>query len=848
MKALQSAGLCGDKLNAGALAMYFETGSVPEPQTLLQGVRCLPAAHWLEWREGKSREVCYWRPDFNATPCEDADAAMIVREALADSVRHHLVSDVPVGVFLSGGVDSTVILSLARSEGASVPRTFSIGVDDSSLDESAAARRTAEHFGTEHCELRLDGGSSAVIFERYLAAMDQPSIDGFNSFAISELAGREGIKAVLSGLGGDELFGGYSSFRRLPVLLNLSRAASRMGAAGRWLGAGLERFGPLPKWRRIGGMLQREPGLHSAQNALRGVFSPREARRLAARCAGVAESAVNASFPDQPGAQLTLGDEISALELGWYMRNQMLKDSDVMSMACGLELRLPFVDHVLLGQVARVPGHTRLRAGKTMLLDAMRDLPSWVARAPKRGFAFPFEQWMATHWRARFDDMLRGRTTVPMVNWYQKWALFAFEHWRGAKEIRSAKARSVAPARASDRSAQRVLFVSNLFPDTTAPYFGLDNATVLHELRRRHGWEVSVVCPRPTLSPSRLGAENGGWKSREQDAVLNPRFLPVPYIPRLGSRVNHLLMAARLRPMLLEKTAGFDVLLASWLYPDGCAATRVAAELQRPCVLITQGSDTHQYLHHPVRRRLILESIVQSRGVIARSRDLARCLADAGAAREKLHPVYNGVDLTVFHPRPQSEARVQLGLPPDARIALFVGNFLDVKNPLMLVRAFADFAKAEPKKNNLLIMVGRGPMQEEVRLLSTSLGVGESVMQTGPLDSTQIALRMAAADFLCLSSRNEGLPNVILEAFACGLPVLSTNVGGIAEVVNDPALGHLVAPADTAAYAAGLRHMAAASWQRDDIAKVGARFGWEHAAAAYHALLTSAMEPLKDRA
>jgi glycosyltransferase involved in cell wall biosynthesis len=385
------------------------------------------------------------------------------------------------------------------------------------------------------------------------------------------------------------------------------------------------------------------------------------------------------------------------------------------------------------------------------------------------------------------------------------------------------------------RRGQKLLFVSNLFPDSTAPYLGLDNATVLHELRLAHGWDLSVVCPRPTLSLNRLTRAEGGWKCRAQDAVLKPSFIPVPYVPRVGSRVNHQLMAARLRPLL--KSMDFDVLLVSWLYPDGCALAMIARKMGKPCVLITQGSDTHQYLRQPVRRRLILHAITQTHGVIARSRDLARRLAEAGADAGKLHPIYNGVDLAVFRPQPQAAARAQLGLSADARIALFVGNFLDVKNPLMLVLAFADFVKSTPEKNNLLMMAGRGPMLDEVREHAATLGMADRVVLTGPLDSGQIALRMAAADFLCLSSRNEGLPNVILEAFACGLPVLSTDVGGISEVVNDPARGLLVTPGDQNAYTQGLKHMTATTWQRNVIAEFGARFSWKNAAAAYDVLL-----------
>jgi len=389
---------------------------------------------------------------------------------------------------------------------------------------------------------------------------------------------------------------------------------------------------------------------------------------------------------------------------------------------------------------------------------------------------------------------------------------------------------------------RKLLFVSNLFPDTESPYRGLDNATVLHELRRLNEWDVRVLCPRPTLSPARLGRRNGGWECREEDVVLRPEFLPVPYVPRVGSRVNHLLMAAALRPRMRDLADDFDVVLASWLYPDGCAVARVLGQLERPYVLITQGSDTHSYMNYKVRRKLILRAIEGSSGVIARSKELALSLEKAGADAELLHAVYNGVDQTVFHPQSQAEARAQLGLPAGARIALFVGNFLEVKNPRFLVTAFADFVKGELEHHDLLIMAGRGPLVGEIQKLIVSLGMADKIILTGPLDSRQIALRMAASDYLCLSSHSEGLPNVILEAFACGLPVLSTDVGGIHEIVNNPAFGMLVPPGNVTLFSGALRQMASGRWQRDVISAFGGGFSWEKSAAAYSGLLTSALQ------
>ncbi|MBX7208285.1 MAG: glycosyltransferase [Verrucomicrobiaceae bacterium] len=389
---------------------------------------------------------------------------------------------------------------------------------------------------------------------------------------------------------------------------------------------------------------------------------------------------------------------------------------------------------------------------------------------------------------------------------------------------------------------KRLLFVSNLFPDTAAPYFGLDNATVLHALAARHGWDIRVLCPRSSLSPGALFGRGLALACRAEDRAFDPRFVAVPYVPKLGGVANHTLMAAALRTpwVVLRKTFPFDVVLASWLFPDGAAAARLAEESGVPCLLITQGSDTHQYLLMPLRRRHILGTIGRSAGVIARSGDLARRLATAGADVAKLHTIYNGVDVTVFRLRDRAEARRQLGLPLDAKMFLFVGNFLEVKNPQLLVRAFARHCAASGGGSSLLIMAGKGPLSAEVAALAASLGVGAHVRLTGPLDSAQIASHMAAADLLCLSSRSEGFPNVILEALACGLPVLSTDVGGISELVT-PELGMLVPEGDEPALSAALRACIDRAWDRGMIAATGARHSWAGAAAAYDSLLRSAL-------
>lgn len=427
LKALRRAGLVSSGIDPAALTAYFETGSVPEPLTLLQGARCLEAGHWLRWQGGKIEKTCYWKPRFEAGTELADDASGAVRDALLDSVRHHFVSDVPVGIFLSGGIDSTALVALARETGVRDLETFSIGVNDARLDESSVAKATAGIFGTRHHEFRLGDEAAEAAFSEFLQCGDQPSIDGFNTFIVSRFARQRGVKVVLSGLGGDELFGGYPSFVQVPRLARLNRMLHAVPGLAPFIGSRMEHRGTSPRVRRLGGMLRRPPGMAGAYRALRSVFSPRIARLLAARIAPEA-AAMRADFDAYPLEAHNELDQVSELEITRYMRNQLLKDSDVMSMAHGLELRVPFVDSHLFEKAARIPASQRLRPGKKMLLEAVPEIPAQVAAAPKRGFVFPFEKWLQG---SRGGEFTRMTASLPARNptWYQRWCVFVLERW-----------------------------------------------------------------------------------------------------------------------------------------------------------------------------------------------------------------------------------------------------------------------------------------------------------------------------------------------------------------------------------------------------------------------------------
>jgi len=227
LRTLLGTGVVPRRLSLEAVSGYLLFGAVPEPLTLVEDVRTLPAGHYLRCEHGRVRLTKYWDIQFGDEPVPEREATELVRDALVESVGRHLVSDVPVGVFLSGGLDSTALVALASRYAGNELRTFCISFDDPKFDEGNVAAHTAQHFGAQHSDWRLDSAAARKLLATFLERSDQPSIDGFNSFCVSRLAHDAGLKVVLSGLGGDEVFGGYRSRRNSPnkIFLASNRTA-----------------------------------------------------------------------------------------------------------------------------------------------------------------------------------------------------------------------------------------------------------------------------------------------------------------------------------------------------------------------------------------------------------------------------------------------------------------------------------------------------------------------------------------------------------------------------------------------------------------------------------------------
>jgi glycosyltransferase involved in cell wall biosynthesis len=360
---------------------------------------------------------------------------------------------------------------------------------------------------------------------------------------------------------------------------------------------------------------------------------------------------------------------------------------------------------------------------------------------------------------------------------------------------------------------------------------------VLHQLARH--CEIRVISPRPLL-PFKSWR---GRTPRPEDQIFQPLYVRTFYVPKFGGPWNHRLMARALLDPIRKVRAefAFDVVLGAWVFPDACALDLLRDELRAPLVAIAQGTDVHGYLPMTLRRHTIVQALSRAAATITRSRDLANRLREAGVPFLKLRPIYNGVDTAVFHPADTPAVRQQLGLSAQARVILYVGNFLPVKNPLLLVNAHAQLVRRSPEPCEL-VLIGAGPLDGKIRRLAAKLGTTDRVRLVGRQPPAEVARFMQAADVLCVPSKLEGVPNVLLEGFACGLRAVATRVGGIPEVLDKDFLGTLVPSADTTALTAALAQLLATNADRAAILRHAEQFSWSATTERYGSVLREAVE------
>jgi asparagine synthase (glutamine-hydrolysing) len=447
------------KIDPSGIRAFLQLGHVPPPWTAIQGVKPLEPGYLGVWQAGRFETDPYWKLPVSSNGHRSdrpQQTAANLREILLESSRRQLMSDVPVALFLSGGIDSAVLGALMKQAGAASLTALTIGFEEESFDETQPSRQTALSLGIPHRTIRLPASRMANSLDHALWAMDQPTVDGLNVYWISKAAAEAGFKVALSGQGGDELFGGYASHEWFECFAHVARWLKPIPQiAG---GALLDHKSFPFRWRKLSYLFGADDPFVAAQLAVRVQFLETDVSELLNPClappAPVFEAADCIREWTRQIKSEDLMERIAFVDFPAHLEARLLRDGDAMSMAHSLEVRPVMLDHRVVEQVLSLPSSVRLQK-KRLLLDATRDfmpdsLYSDLIARPKRTFTFPFSRWISEDLRAAIQESFRPDrlATAGVLNpdrvqklwirylenpaavgWSRLWTVFVLARW-----------------------------------------------------------------------------------------------------------------------------------------------------------------------------------------------------------------------------------------------------------------------------------------------------------------------------------------------------------------------------------------------------------------------------------
>ena len=456
LKALLASGFVPRQLDPAGLRAFLQLGHIPPPWTAIRGVTSLAPGHIGVWKDGQWRTEPYWTlSPHPATASSSQRLTADLSEMLVDAMRKHLVSDVPVLIFLSGGTDSACLGALARAAGAQNLAAMTVGFGESEFDESALTRRTAEALGIPLEVVTLEARRVEADLDHAVWALDEPSVDGLNSYWISKLGAEAGFKVALSGQGGDELFGGYESLAWFERFNSVARWARPLPSP---LGRAFDQDALPFRWRKLSYLIGADDPFVAAQMAVKVLFLDRDVRELISptfsRNGYHSEAREHLAYWSKQVENEDLRERLTFMDIHTHLEPRLLRDLDAMSMAHSIEVRPVFLDHRLVEFLQTVPSSIRMRQ-KRLLLDAAKAFlpPALLADLEtrrKRTFTFPFQRWLSRDLRgvmkdAFAPDRLRGvgilepaalnrvwqryERSEGAVGWSRIWDLFVLQRW-----------------------------------------------------------------------------------------------------------------------------------------------------------------------------------------------------------------------------------------------------------------------------------------------------------------------------------------------------------------------------------------------------------------------------------
>ena len=382
----------------------------------------------------------------------------------------------------------------------------------------------------------------------------------------------------------------------------------------------------------------------------------------------------------------------------------------------------------------------------------------------------------------------------------------------------------------------RVLFISSIFPNAVQPDLGIFSLHIVREMALKA--EVRVIAPVPSLGlfnfvdrfkKYRTDLPIPETETIEGVTVYHPSYFAAPGMGFL----HHITMQGVLEPLIKEVHDEWhiDAVNCHWLFPDGVAVQRVCHKLGIPVMLTALGCDLNRYARLPARRRPIRQALVETGKVSVLNQQMAKKCLDLGVSPQKLCIIPNGVNLGQFSIKDPQTCRLALGLPADGKIVLFVGSLVEVKNVENLIRAFK--LVTEGRKNAKLVLVGSGHLHDDLLLSARSLGIGEFVDFVGQVNHELLSDWMNAADCLCLPSIREGHPNVMMEALACGVPVVASLTGSIPDFINDANGLTIRHPQNYLEISEKILSCLSLDYDREQVRQSISAFSWDHCARTY---------------
>lgn len=463
LQCLLASGLIERRLNPQALSLYLQLGHVPHPQTMIDGVVPLPPGHVATWQDGVWNLRAYWSLDGYGQPNKKSLSGEVeqLSDLLLEAMRAHLISDVPIVLFLSGGTDSACLAALAQSAGAENVSALSIGFSEPEFDETEFSRQTARALRLPFKSVVLRPERVAAGVDACIDAMDEPTVDGLNSFWISKIAADEGLKVALTGQGGDELFGGYASWKWFERFARIASWTSRFPPG---LSRLFDREQWPYRWRKLSYLFRDQNAFLASQIAVKALFLETDIARLLTPV--VAKSSPSAEALDylRNCASHFRGKDhrqmLALMDICTHLQPRLLRDLDVMSMAHSLEVRPPFLDDRIVEFVLRMQGPPPVRPKELLLQSMKRFMPAGLiadlkSRA-KRTFTFPFATWLAHDLKPILAEtfspgrLKQGRILEPAavgrvwerfqrfpvtVGWARIWSLFVLARWCEARDV-----------------------------------------------------------------------------------------------------------------------------------------------------------------------------------------------------------------------------------------------------------------------------------------------------------------------------------------------------------------------------------------------------------------------------